>query len=135
MGERIKIKDIEGDADVLASLFASSDCSLGKYLNADKNHKIGLGVFIGFIVFSLLLLVLLWIIPATMVIMNKILIILSLASICGVVIAIHLYWEETFVTFIGLAFFVCLFLISIGAITPEEAGERINDSIETIYVK
>ena len=35
MGEKIKIKEIEGDSDALASFFATSDCSLGEYLNAN----------------------------------------------------------------------------------------------------
>lgn len=54
MGEKIKIKDIEGDSEEVIRLFSSSDCSLSEYLNANKPIKIPL-IAIGILVVVFLL--------------------------------------------------------------------------------
>lgn len=135
MGEKIKIKDIEGDSDALASLFAASDCSLGEYLNANKKPKIDYRIFIGTVIIFIIFLSILWVIPSTNEICKKIFTILSLALAGCTTIFIHLYWRNIVATIIGGIISVCLFMVAIDAMTPKEAGQTISNSIEQIQQK
>lgn len=135
MGEKIKIKEIEGDSDALASFFAASDCSLGEYLNANKRPKIDYRLLIGEVILFLVFLSILWSIPSSNIVCKKICTIVSLALVGCTAIFIHLYWRNTLVTIIGGLISVCLFMVAIDAMTPEEAGRKINDSIEQIKPK
>ena len=114
MVEKIKIKDIEGPPDAITNLFKASDCSLGEYLNANKKPKIDYCVLIVTIILFLVFLSILWSLPSTF---------------------IHLCWENVLVTIIGWITSICLFLIAVGVMTPEEAGQKITDTIEQIHSK
>jgi hypothetical protein len=135
MGEKIKIKEIEGDSDALASFFAASDCSLGEYLNANKKPKIDRRTFIWTIVLFLIILIVLWSIPSSYIVCKKALTLISLALAGCSIIFIHLYWRTTIVTIIGSLIAISLFMVAIDAMTPEEVGHKINDGIEQISTK
>lgn len=135
MGEKIKIKEIEGDSDALASFFASSDCSLGEYLNANKKPNIDWRILAGTVFVFLIVLSVLWTIPSENIVCKKTLTIFSLALVGCTTVFIHLFWRNIIVTFIGGLISICLFMVAIDAITPEEAGHKINDSVEQIRTK
>jgi hypothetical protein len=114
MGEKIKIKEIEGDSEALASLFSTSDCSLSEYLNVKKKPKLNCRTFIGTVVLFLIVLIALWVIPLNCIVWKKILTIVSFTlAICNIMF-IQLYWKNTIVTVIGGIGAICLFLIAIG---------------------
>ena len=135
MGEKIKIKDVEGDSDALASLFAASDCSLGEYLNASKKRKIKPYILIGTFVIFLICLCILWSISSDNIVCKKIFTIIDLALGGCTTIFIHLYWRNITTTIIGGVVSTCLFLVAVDAITPKDAGQTIKNSIEQIQLK
>lgn len=130
MGEKIKIKEIEGDSDALATFFESSDCSLGEYLNANKRPRIKLSILIMTTLAFVIISCLLWSLPVHHIICRKIFTIINFALFGATTIFLHLYWRNYFVTCIGAIIGICLFGISIDAITPQEAAQTVNDRLE-----
>lgn len=132
MGKKIRIGDIEGDSDALTSFFATSDCSLGEYLNANKRPKMDCRLLIGEVILFLIFLSILWSTPSSSIVCKKICILVSLALVGCTPMFIHLYWRNRTVTIIGAVTSFVLFMVALDAMTPEEAGRKINDSIEQI---
>ena len=94
MGEKIKIKDIEGDSEEVIRLFSSSDCSLSEYLNANKPIKIPL-IAIGILVVVFFIInCVLWILPMEYEATRKILILASFLLGGIGTIMVHMNWKK-----------------------------------------
>lgn len=133
MGERIKIKEMEGDSDALKKIFEDSDCSLAEYLNIPKKSKIYYWIlFISFVLFVISL-CFLWNMPKEYVVYRKILELISFIFIGCVAIFVHLCWKNFVVTSLSVLFAVFSFLIALDAISPERAAKEIGDRIEGMH--
>lgn len=129
---KIKIKDIEGDADALVAIFSNSDCSLADYLNANKGPKIKVGILVttasAFFIFATILFCL----PAEYIILSKVLTMFTFALAGTTILFAHLYWKNVLATIIVTVVAICLYLVSIGSMSPAEAGNKVNERIEKI---
>lgn len=132
MGKKIKIKDIEGEAEELTKFFADSNCSLEDYLNPNKSPKIKVSVLIVTVVVYAILACVLFCLPKEHIIMTKILTIICFMLAGVSVIFTHLYWRNTTATIIAGAVFFLLYLVAIEVISPAEAGLNVKDKIENI---
>lgn len=132
MGKKIKIKDIEGEAEELTKFFADSNCSLEDYLNPNKSPKIKVSALIVTVVVYAILACLLFCLPKEHIIMTKILTIICFMLAGVSVIFTHLYWRNTTATIIAGAVFFLLYLVAIEVISPAEAGLNVKDKIENI---
>ena len=132
MGEKIKIRDIEGDSDALASFFKSSDCSLAEYLNIKKKPKIKLyGLGISILVFVVISCVL-WSLPAEVMIWRKTLTIINFVSYAGAVICLHLYVRNVWLTMIGVVIGLCVLGMSTNVMTTQDAVKKVEHTIERL---
>lgn len=131
MGEKIKIKDIEGDSDALISVFQATDCNLNKYLNPEHRYEIPFWVLIlVFCLFVIISCVLLFTTEDCIPLRNILSIIcLSLAGCTSVVV--HIYWRNKTATTIATIFLISVFFLAIGATTPNEVGETILQNFES----
>ena len=77
----------------------------------------------------------LWSVPSSYIICKKILTLVSLVFVGCITIFIHLCWKNTFVTIIAGIISITLFMIAIDAITPEDAGRKIDNYMEQINLK
>ena len=111
MGKKIKIKDIEGEAEELTKFFADSNCSLEDYLNPNKSPKIKVSALIVTVVVYAILACVLFCLPKEHIIMTKILTIICFMLAGVSVIFTHLYWRNTTATIIAVAVFFLLYLV------------------------
>ena len=132
MGKKIKIKDIEGEAEELTKFFADSNCSLKDYLNPNKSPKIKVSALIVIVVVYAILACVLFCLPKEYIIVTKILTIICFMLAGVSVIFTHLYWRNTTATIIAGAVFFLLYLVAIEVISPAEAGLNVKDKIENI---
>lgn len=132
MGKKIKIKDIEGEAEELTKFFADSNCSLEDYLNPNKSPKIKVSALIVIVVVYAILACVLFCLPKEYIIVTKILTIICFMLAGVSVILTHLYWRNTTATIIAGAVFFLLYLVAIEVISPAEAGLNVKDKIENI---
>lgn len=132
MGKKIKIKDIEGEAEELTKFFADSNCSLEDYLNPNKSPKIKISALIVTVVVYAILACVLFCLPKEYIIVTKILTIICFMLAGVSVIFTHLYWRNTTATIIAGAVFFLLYLVAIEVISPAEAGLNVKDKIENI---
>ena len=132
MGKKIKIKDIEGEAEELTKFFADSNCSLEDYLNPNKSPKIKVSALIVTVVVYAILACVLFCLPKEYIIVTKILTIICFMLAGVSVIFTHLYWRNTTATIIAGAVFFLLYLVANEVISPAEAGLNVKDKIENI---
>lgn len=132
MGEKIRIKDIEGDSDALKTLFESLDCSLADYLSAPRKSKNDNLILSSFAILYIILLCILWNIPATddAIVLRNCLIIISFAFAGCVTIYSYLYWKNIVATIICALFVIFLYKMAIGSTTPAEAANDMKGAIE-----
>lgn len=132
MGKKIKIKDIEGEAEELTKFFADSNCSLEDYLNPNKSPKIKVSALIVIVVVYTIFACVLFCLPKEHIIMTKILTIMCFMLAGVSVIFTHLYWRNTTTTIIAGAVFFLIYLVAIEVISPAEAGLNVKDKIENM---
>lgn len=132
MGKKIKIKDIEGEAEELTKFFADSNCSLEDYLNPNKSPKIKVSALIVIVVVYTIFACVLFCLPKEHIIMTKILTIICFMLAGVSVIFTHLYWRNTTTTIIAGAVFFLIYLVAIEVISPAEAGLNVKDKIENM---
>lgn len=132
MGEKIKIKDIEGDSEEVIRLFSSSDCSLSEYLNANKPIKIPL-IAIGILVVVVFIInCVLWILPMEYEATRKILILASfLLGGIGTIMA-HMNWKNFVITFVTAITALLVLTISMNIYTPEEAAKKVEKGVNML---
>ena len=126
MGEKLKIKDIEGDSEALTTFFASTDCSLAEYLNARKKPQIKVTVLACTVILYLIFTSLNWCIPDDYIVFKRILTVTGFALFGACSIFIHLYWNENIVTAIGIGVGIVLFALSLGVMSPDEGNRSVN---------
>ena len=129
MGKKIKIKDLECDSEALDNLLKMSNVSIADYLNIYKNPQIDIIILLIIIAISVIIVSALWIIPYEHVNIRKVLILLSILFLGCCVVCVHLIWRSRMVTAISFLIVFCLFLVSIDAITPADAANRIMEKI------
>lgn len=132
MGKKIKIKDIEGEAEELTKFFADSNCSLEDYLNPNKSPKIKVSVLIVIVVVYVIFACVLFCLPKEHIIMTKILTIICFMLAGVSVIFTHLYWRNTTATILAGAVSFLIYLVAIEVISPAEAGLNVKDKIENM---
>lgn len=132
MGEKIRIKDIEGDSDALKTLFESLDCSLADYLNVPRRSKKDNWILPISAIFYIVFLCVLWNIPATndAIIFRNCLAIISFTFAGCVIIYSYLCWKNIVATIICALFVIFLYKMAIGSTTPEEAANDMKGAIE-----
>lgn len=132
---KIKIKDIEGETDELVKIFSNSDCSLADYLNANKKPQINGVLFLVFVIIYIILACVLFCLPPKHELIINVLKILSFPFAGITILFTHLYWRNITATVIAGLVSMCFYLVSIGTMSPEEAGLKINQKIENISIK
>lgn len=132
MGKKIKIKDIEGEAEELTKFFADSNCSLEDYLNPNKSPKIKVSALIVIVVVYAIFACVLFCLPKEHIIMTKILTIICFMLAGVSLILTHLYWRNTTTTIIAGSVFFLIYLVAIEVISPAEAGLNVKDKIENM---
>lgn len=132
MGEKIKIKDIEGDSEEVIRLFSSSDCSLSEYLNANKPIKIPL-IAIGILVVVFFIInYVLWILPMEYEATRKILILASFLLGGIGTIMVHMNWKNFVITFVTAITALLVLTISMNIYTPEEAAKKVEKGVNML---
>ena len=130
--KKIKIKDIEGEAEELTKFFADYNCSLEDYLNPNKSPKIKVAALIVTVSIYIIVACVLFCLPKEDMIVTKILTVICFVLAGISVIFSHLYWRNTIATIIAGAVSIGLYLVAIEVISPAEAGINVKDKIENI---
>lgn len=125
MGEKIRLKDLEGDSDELAKVFNSAGCSLSDYLNISKKVDIKdwhyWGTVVGFVLVSILV----WTAPMEYMVWRKLLVIMQLAVMAICICLTHMRYKAKMITAIVTFFGTMILLITLDIITPQQAGAEI----------
>lgn len=125
MGEKIRLKDLEGDSDEIAKIFNSSGCSLSDYLNISRTVDIKdwhyWGAIVGFFIASLLV----WTVPMEFQIWRKLLVIVQLIVMAVCVGLTHMRYKAKLITAISIFFGALIVLITLNVLTPQQAGDEI----------
>ena len=70
--------------------------------------------------------------PAEYIILSKVLTMFTFALAGTTILFAHLYWKNVLATIIVTVVAICLYLVSIGSMSPAEAGNKVNERIEKI---
>jgi hypothetical protein len=132
MGEKIKIRDIEGDSEEVIRLFNSADCSLSEYLSAHKPTKIPFKAICGVVFVFFLLNCALWILSNDYPSVRKVLILASFILGGGGTIMSHMNWKNPVVTTITAITALLVICVSMDVYTPEQAVKKVEQGVQTI---
>lgn len=130
MGERIKIKDIEGDSEDIRDLFLSNNCNLAEYLEIPNHISFNLRWLIGCVCLYIVVLCILWNIPSDYIICYKILMLLSIALAVLSVVLVHAKYKNYALSFIAIIGVLILYLIAANIYTPEEVAKKIERHVD-----
>lgn len=125
MGEKIRLKELEGDSDEIAKILNNSGCSLSDYLNISRQVDIKnlhyWGCLIGFVIVSILV----WTAPLEYLIWRKVLYILQLAIMALCVCLTHMRFKAKMITMIAFVFGTLIMLVTLDVFSPQDAGKEI----------
>lgn len=125
MGDKIKIKDIEGNAHEITDLCKNLGFDLNSYLNNKPlKNKVKTWVIITMILSFLVCISIIWIFPS-LIVLKKILTILSVFLGGAIICSIHHNNENWGVTLISIVILIALMLITFEIKTPEQVIEKI----------
>lgn len=125
MGEKIRLKDLEGDSEEITKVFNNAGCSLSDYLNISKRVDIKDGHYFCAILGFVLVSILTWTAPLEYLVVRKVLWIMQLAVMAVTVALTHMKFKAKTITGIALFFCAIIMLVTMDVLSPQDAGQTL----------